>query len=82
MHMEAEQPLIVYSRKDCHLCELVVSMLERSGINWRPVDIDTDPELESRYGIHVPVLSHPVSGRELFFPFNEEQLLSFARGQP
>jgi glutaredoxin len=79
--MTADQPLIVFSRKDCHLCELAVSMLVRTGIGWRLVDIDADPELESRYGIHVPVLSHPGSGRELFFPFNEEQIVSFAKGE-
>lgn len=59
------------------MCELAVSMLERTGASWRLVDIDTDPELVSRYGNHVPVLRHTGSGRELFFPFNEDQILSF-----
>jgi len=78
--MTADEPLIVFSRKDCHLCELAVSMLERTGVGWRLVDIDTDPELAGRYGIHVPVLLHAGSGRELFFPFNEDQIRVFAAG--
>ena len=78
--MAVDESLIVFIRKDCHLCELAVSMLERTGTAWRLVDIDTDPELVGRYGIHVPVLQHTGSGRELFFPFNEDQIMSFVAG--
>jgi hypothetical protein len=78
--MATEQPLIVFSRQDCHLCDLAVAMLERTGTGWRRVDIDSDPELVNRYGDHVPVLRHAGSGRELYFPFNEEQILSFRKG--
>jgi len=76
--MTADPTLIVYSRKDCHLCELAVSMLERAGVGWRLIDIDDDPELARRYGNYVPVLMRPESGDELFFPFSEEQVLKFA----
>jgi glutaredoxin len=78
--MKPAEPLIVFSRQDCHLCDLAVAMLERTGIAWRRVDIDADPELASRYGNHVPVLRHTGSGRELFFPFNEDQIVSFVAG--
>jgi len=76
--MTADEVLIVYTRRDCHLCELAISMLKQAGIGFRLVDIDTDPELIRRYDIHVPVLAHPGSGNELFFPFNEQQIRSFA----
>jgi len=78
--MTANEPLVVYTRRDCHLCELAVTMLEQAGVDWRLVDIDTDPELASRYGNHVPVLLHESSGKELFFPFKEEQIVAFASG--
>jgi len=78
--MATDEPMILFSRQDCHLCELAVTMLERTGARWRRVDIDTDPELESRYGNHVPVLRHTGSGNELFFPFNEDQISSFVEG--
>jgi len=78
--MTANEPLVVYTRRDCHLCELAVTMLKQAGMDWRLVDIDTDPDLANRYGNHVPVLLHAGSGRELFFPFNENQIRSFAAG--
>lgn len=52
-------------------------MLRQAEIDFRLVDIDTNPELTRRYDIHVPVLAHPGSGNELFFPFNEQQIRSF-----
>ena len=77
MQMTADEPLILYSRENCHLCELAVTMLEQAGVGWRRVDIDEDRELVSRYGNHVPVLLHQGSGRELFFPFTKDQIVSF-----
>jgi len=78
--MTVSEPLILYSRADCHLCDLVAEMMDRAGVPWRPVDIDGDPDLLSKYGIVIPVLRHPDSGRELFFPFDDETLLQFLDG--
>jgi hypothetical protein len=33
------------------------------------------------YGLRVPVVQHPASRSELFYPFNPEQLRRFAEGQ-
>jgi len=75
--MTAKELLILYSRADCHLCDLVAAMMDRTGVPWRSVDIDGDPDLARKYGIAVPVLLHPGSGRELFFPFDDETLTQF-----
>jgi hypothetical protein len=75
--MTVSEPLILYSRADCHLCELVAAMMDRTGVPWQSVDIDGDPDLASKYGIVIPVLRHPESGKELSFPFDEEQLRRF-----
>ena len=75
--MTVTEPLILYSRVDCHLCDLAAEMLDRASVPWRPVDIDADPALVRKYGIAVPVLLHPGSGRELFFPFDDETLAHF-----
>jgi len=72
--MTAREPLILYFRADCHLCDQVVGLLDRLAVPWRPVDIDDDAELAERYGLHVPVLRHPDSGGELFYPFTEADL--------
>ena len=69
--MTAGEPLILYFRAECHLCDQVVEMLDRMAMPWRPVDIDIDAVLSERYGLHVPVLRHPDSGQELFYPFAE-----------
>lgn len=80
--MPIPEPLILYVRADCHLCDQVITMLDRAGLHWRPVDIDDDAELFERYGLRIPVLRRPDSGRELFFPFDEERLLQFASETP
>lgn len=72
------EPLILYSRADCHLCDQVIVMLDGAGIHWRPVDIDGDSALRERYGRNIPVLRQPGSGRELCYPFDEQQLKRFA----
>ena len=44
--------VIVYSRKGCHLCEIVKEKLtkleRRGGFRWREVDVDTDELLRRR----------------------------------
>lgn len=53
--------LNVYARPYCHLCHELIAKLEpyrtRYGLQVRVVDIDTDPDLEARYGPYVPVLT-------------------------
>jgi predicted thioredoxin/glutaredoxin len=53
--------LTVVQRHDCELCEQMLAALERLG-RERPlppietVDVDSDPQLARRHGLHVPVL--------------------------
>lgn len=63
------------------MCDLVVMMLDRCGIGWRAVDIDNDPELAREYGIHIPVLRDPGTGKELHFPFDDKKLRVFMEGK-
>lgn len=76
--MKIPQPLILYSRAQCHLCERVIMMLDGAGLHWRPIDIDGDAALIERYGLRIPVLQRPDTGDELFYPFDEERLMRFA----
>ena len=52
--------LTLYSRSGCHLCEEMKAVVEAVSADYplrlREVDIDTDPELRSRYDTEVPVL--------------------------
>lgn len=60
--------VVVYSRKDCHLCEVVKETLiqaeSAARFSWREVDIDTDPELQRKYNDDVPVVF--IDGRKSF----------------
>ena len=59
--------LTLYSRSYCHLCDDMIAGLQplqaRFHFALDIVDVDSDPDLEARYGEDVPVLLH--GGREL-----------------
>ena len=48
------------TRADCHLCEVAKQALDRvaadTGVRWREVDVDADPELQAEYWDRVPVI--------------------------
>lgn len=52
--------LTLYSRPECHLCEVMLAELEPL-LNGRAfveiVDIGRDPALERRYALSIPVLA-------------------------
>jgi glutaredoxin len=68
--------VVVYSRKGCHLCDVVKDTLIRldgqADFQWREVDIDTDPELRQQYNDQVPVVF--INGRKAFKYHMEEQM--------
>lgn len=55
------QPLRLYYREGCHLCEELAALLYRGWprlldeLEW--VDVDRSAALASRYGLRVPVLT-------------------------
>jgi glutaredoxin len=70
--------VVVYSRKGCHLCEIVkesLSKLERrGGFQWREVDVDTDENLRRRFTDEVPVVF--IDGRKAFkYRMDEQEFL-------
>ncbi|MGE5526264.1 MAG: glutaredoxin family protein [Rhodospirillaceae bacterium] len=54
--------LTVYSRIYCHLCDDMIAGLRAlqacHRFEMEVVDVDSDPQLEARYGELVPVLMH------------------------
>jgi hypothetical protein len=54
--------LTLYSRPGCHLCEVMKAVVERvlpvvgTAVTVEEIDISTDPELEARYGLEIPVM--------------------------
>jgi glutaredoxin len=54
--------LTLFTRPGCHLCDDMKAVIRRVtrdrdiAISLDEVDISTDPDLESRYGLEIPVL--------------------------
>ncbi|MFY9560186.1 MAG: glutaredoxin family protein [Terriglobales bacterium] len=70
--------VIVYSRKGCHLCEIVkeslVKLHKRGGFDWREVDVDSDADLRRLYNDQVPVVF--INGRKAFkYRMDEQEFL-------
>lgn len=78
MNIRSEHEVIVYSRKQCHLCEVVKEKLARlqsnGSFHCREIDIDTDPELQRLYNDEVPVVF--IDGRKAFkYTLDEKEFL-------
>jgi glutaredoxin len=70
--------VIVYSRKGCHLCEIVkeslVKLQKRGGFHWREIDVDGDAELRRQYNDQVPVVF--INGYKAFkYRMDEQEFL-------
>ena len=77
--------LTVYGRAGCHLCadirvELMAALEERAARGeivptMTEIDVDSDPDLQERYGGLVPVLA--LAGQELPLVMSGRQLRAF-----
>jgi glutaredoxin len=70
--------VVVYSRRGCHLCEIVkeslVKLHKRGGFNWHEIDVDSDAELRRLYNDEVPVVF--INGRKAFkYRMDEQEFL-------
>jgi glutaredoxin len=70
--------VIVYSRKGCHLCEIVketlVKLQRQGGYTWREVDVDSDEQLRRQFTDEVPVVF--INGRKAFkYRMDEREFL-------
>ena len=71
--------LTLYSRLGCHLCDDMKAIIDRvmretgAPVALEEVDISRDAELESRYGVEIPVLL--VNGQKVAkYRVSEEEL--------
>ncbi len=76
--MDLPREVILYSRKGCHLCEVVkesLTKLSRQGsFHWREVDVDSDAELRHKFTDEVPVVF--IDGRKAFkYHLDEREFL-------
>ena len=58
----------IYSRPGCHLCEDAKAVIEQFRSAYamvlQTINVEDDPELESRYGYDIPVVL--INGQEVF----------------
>jgi len=72
----------VYGKKNCHLCDIMLSELERlrenSVFDIEYTDIDSDPELQRQYATLIPVLF--VDDKEICrYHLDRQLLMNFLR---
>lgn len=76
--MMTSRQVVVYSRKGCHLCEIVketlVKLERRGGFQWQEVDVDSDESLRRQFTDEVPVVF--IDGRKAFkYRMDEQEFL-------
>ena len=76
--MNPGREVVVYSRKGCHLCEIVKESLaklhKRGGFTWREIDVDADESLRRQFSDEVPVVF--IDGRKAFkYRMDEREFL-------
>ncbi|MGA9641499.1 MAG: glutaredoxin family protein [Terriglobales bacterium] len=76
--MAERHEVVLYTRKECHLCEVVKESLERlrerAEFCLRVVDIDADEETRRLYNEEVPVVF--INGRKAFkYRMDEQEFL-------
>ena len=75
--MSVDPQLTLYSRPDCHLCDVAAALLDELRLEWRKRDIEGDLELIRRYGRRIPVLVRGDSRAELGWPFDADEVQRF-----
>lgn len=76
--MADPRQVVVYSRKGCHLCEIVKETLtklqRRGGFTWSEVDVEANDELRRLFTDEVPVIF--IDGRKAFkYRLDEREFL-------
>jgi glutaredoxin len=76
--MVTPRTVVVYSRKGCHLCEVVKESLaklsRRGGFTWNDIDVDSDADLRRQFNDEVPVVF--IDGRKAFkYRMDEQEFL-------
>ncbi len=70
--------VVVYTRRGCHLCDIVKESLtkleRRGGFTWRNIDVDSDPSLHRQFTDEVPVVF--INGKRAFkYRMDEREFL-------
>ncbi len=65
---------ILYSTLGCHLCDQALAIVRpKLSTEIQIVDIADDERLFELYGLRIPVVKHEASGKEIGWPFNDNE---------
>jgi glutaredoxin len=67
--------VILYGTVACHLCEQAEVIMLQSGFSFTKRDIVDHEDWLERYRVHIPVVT--LNEKELFWPFDKQQLANF-----
>ena len=70
--------VVLYSRKGCHLCEIVKESLSKlarqTQFTWQEIDVDSNEALRRQFNDEVPVVF--IDGKKAFkYRMNEQDFL-------
>ena len=75
--------LFLYTSRNCHLCELARDTVKNSTLIEKleliEIDIASDIALVRKYRHSIPVLTSKNINGELYWPFNQEDLLNWLK---
>ena len=66
------EPVYLYTREGCGLCQQASAMAAAVGVETTPLDISRSVDLLERYGNSIPVISF--GDQELFWPFTPDDI--------
>ncbi len=72
--------LLLFGTMGCHLCEeadAIVAACDKKNIVVENIDIAEYEQWQDKYAIHIPVLYHPETEKELGWPFTQIQVQIF-----
>lgn len=79
----ARLPFTLLSRPGCHLCETMAAEFHAAtagAASLQVVDVDSDPLLQQRYGLRIPVLLDPDGGLCCEVQFDGERVTAWTGG--
>lgn len=65
----------LYSKPDCHLCDLAYQLLTSLSLTVTVIDIQSSPALMEKYGLTIPVVAFN-NAIELNWPFDAKTIQS------
>lgn len=81
--MTNKTQLILFTGTDCHLCDLAKNLLMGvdKNVDIEEINVKEQREYFHEFGARIPVLKNKLSGAELPWPFDPDQLSLFLQGR-